>query len=82
MSSKVLLSVAVITGFTVYCFNRGKNALAAKGEAKQDLTRWEGEGGNVPQVATPSPASIPQTSVPPASIPQTLYPGNGSSAQH
>ena len=72
MSSKLLLSVAVLAGFTTYCFHRGKNAQAAKGEVKQDLTRWEGEGGNVPQVATPSPASVPQTS----------YPGNGSSAQH
>jgi hypothetical protein len=72
MSSKLFVSIAVLAGFAAYCFNRGKAAHAAKGEVKQDLTRWEGEGGNVPHVATPSPAPVPQSS----------YPGNGSSAPH
>jgi len=31
---------------------------------KEDLNRWEGEGGNVPAVATPSPAPMPRTSYP------------------
>jgi hypothetical protein len=72
MTSKLLFSIAVLAGFTNYCFQRGKARQAAKGEVKQDLTRWEGEGGNVPQVATPSPAPVPQSS----------YPANGAGAQH
>ena len=31
----------------------------------QTIDRWEGEGGNVPAVATPSPAPQPAASVPP-----------------
>jgi hypothetical protein len=54
-----------------YCFNRA-NAQRAQPGQRPDLTRWEGEGGNVPQVATPSPAPVPQSS----------YPGNGSEAHH
>jgi hypothetical protein len=35
-----------------------------KREVKEDLGRWEGEGGNVPTVATPSPAPTPKSSFP------------------
>jgi hypothetical protein len=70
MSNKLLFSIAALTGFVSYCFYRGKAGRSAKREVKQDLHRWEGEGGNVPQVATPSPAPVPQSS----------YPGNGASA--
>jgi hypothetical protein len=31
---------------------------------KEDLRRWEGEGGNDPAVATPSPVVTPQSSYP------------------
>jgi hypothetical protein len=47
-----------------YCFNRGQGARMMKREVKEDLGRWEGEGGNVPAVATPSPAPTPQSSFP------------------
>ena len=70
--TKTLVAIAAVAGFVTYCFNRGRAANAVRGEQKQDLTRWEGEGGNVPQVATPSPAPVPQSS----------YPGNGSEARH
>jgi hypothetical protein len=70
MTSKLFLTVAGIAAFVSYCFHRGKTAHATKGEVKEDLRRWEGEGGNVPQVATPSPAPIPQSS----------HPGNGAAA--
>jgi hypothetical protein len=70
--TRILVATAAVAGFVTYCFNRGRAAQAARGEHKQDLTRWEGEGGNVPQVATPSPAPVPQSS----------YPGNGSEARH
>lgn len=72
MSSKVILGVAGLAAFVSYCFYRGQCARATKTEVKEDLRRWEGEGGNVPAVATPSP-------VPP---PQATYPGNGANAPH
>ncbi|MGZ5036012.1 MAG: hypothetical protein ACXWG1_09915 [Usitatibacter sp.] len=72
MTNRMLFSIAALAGVVTYCFHRGKAAHAVKGEVKQDLHRWEGEGGNVPQVATPSPAPVPQSS----------YPGNGSVAPH
>jgi hypothetical protein len=31
---------------------------------KSAVGKWEDEGGNVPQVPTPSPAPVPQSSVP------------------
>jgi hypothetical protein len=72
MTRKLLLSVAGLAALVSYCFHRGQSAHATKGEVKDDLRRWEGEGGNVPQVATPSP-------LPPQ---QSPYPGNGSAARH
>lgn len=70
--TRTLVAVAAIAGFVTYCFYRGRNERALHVAHKQDLTRWEGEGGNVPQVATPSPAPVPPSS----------YPGNGSEARH
>jgi hypothetical protein len=62
MRTGALLAVAGLAAFVTYCFNRGKGAQARKREIKEDLRRWEGEGGNVPAVATPSPAPVPQSS--------------------
>ncbi len=71
--TRTLVAVAAIAGFVTYCFYRGRNERALHvWRTSRDLTRWEGEGGNVPQVATPSPAPVPQSS----------YPGNGSEARH
>ena len=72
MTNKMLITVAGLAAFVSYCFQRGQCAQATKAEVKQDLRRWEDEGGNVPQVATPSPAPVPQSS----------YPGNGAAARH
>ena len=69
--TRILVATAVLAGFVAYCFNRAHAQRAQPGQ-RTDLTRWEGEGGNVPQVATPSPAPVPQSS----------YPGNGSEAHH
>jgi hypothetical protein len=60
--SRMLLGIAGLAAFVGYCFHRGQCAKAAKTEVKEDMRRWEGEGGNVPEVATPSPAPIPQSS--------------------
>lgn len=36
----------------------------AEPELGEDLWKWEGEGGNVPQVPTVAPAPTPKASVP------------------
>jgi hypothetical protein len=70
MTSKGLLSIAGLAAFVGYCLHRGQRAKAAKTEVKEDLKRWEGEGGNVPSVETPAP------------LPQPSYPGSDSYARH
>ena len=51
---KLLLALAA--GLLGYCYKCGIDARNKKGALKEEVTRWEGEGGNVPTVATPSPA--------------------------
>ena len=60
------LLFAMLAGGLGACYYLGSEAKARKKAAvrKEDLTRWEGEGGNVPAVATPSPAPQPQSSFP------------------
>ena len=58
------LLIAMAAGALGYCYYRGCDVKAGKIEKKEDLTRWEGEGGNVPAVATPAPVVIPQNSLP------------------
>jgi hypothetical protein len=72
MTNKMLFSIAGLAGLVSYCFYRVQATRTVKGEVKHDLNRWEEEGGNAPQVATPSPAPVPQSS----------YPGNGATAPH
>lgn len=72
MTGKLILGLAGLAGFVGYCFYRGECAHASKREVKEDLGRWEGEGGNVPAVATPSPAPVPPSS----------YPAPGTYARH
>ena len=59
---KALLALAA--GALGYCYYRGCDAKSTKVAVKEDVTRWEGEGGNVPAVATPSPAPVPQSALP------------------
>jgi hypothetical protein len=70
--TKTFLALSGLAAFVGYCFYRGQCAKATKTEVKEDLGRWEGEGGNVPAVATPSPAPVPQSS----------YTAPGSEARH
>ena len=67
-----LVGITALAAFLTYCFRQAARSQSAKAEVKDDLRRWEGEGGNVPAVATPSPAPAPQFS----------YPSAGSEARH
>ena len=62
---KMLLAVAA--GALGYCYYRGSELRSHRKVLKEDVVRWEGEGGNVPAVATPSPAPVPESSIPPGS---------------
>ena len=62
MTNRLLLSIAGLAALAGYCFYRGQCAKISKTEVKEDLGRWEGEGGNDPAVATPSPAPTTQSS--------------------
>jgi hypothetical protein len=55
------LLLALAAGIAGYCYYRGMEA-RRHARPPEELNRWEGEGGNVPSVATPSPA--PQGYVP------------------
>jgi hypothetical protein len=70
--TKAFVGLVALSAFVGYCFYRGGFATRSRGEVKEDLNRWEGEGGNVPAVATPSPAPVPQSS----------YATPGSEARH
>lgn len=67
---RALIGIAAVAAFVTYCFQRGRSARARMSDVKDDLRRWEGEGGNVPAVATPSPA------------PRSSFPDPASSARH
>lgn len=43
---------------------RARRAQVEKKDLKDEIKRWEDEGGNVPQVPTPGPAGAPVKSVP------------------
>ena len=56
------LLLALTAGALGYCYYRGCEVKSHKIGLKEQVSRWEGEGGNVPAVATPSPAPVPKTS--------------------
>ncbi len=59
---KMLLAIAA--GMLGYCYYRGLESQRGRAERRHELGRWEGEGGNVPAVATPAPAPVPRSSFP------------------
>ena len=69
---RALIGIAAVAAFVAYCFSRANSVRENRIEAKEDLRRWEGEGGNVPAVATSSPPPVPQSS----------FPDPSSSARH
>jgi hypothetical protein len=64
MAPLLLLAFAGGAAGLGYCYYRGACSKSVKKEIKHDITRWEGEGGNVPTVATPTPQARPQSSMP------------------
>ena len=52
------LLLALVAGAFGYCYKCGLDARVKRTSIKEQVHRWEGEGGNVPTVATPSPAPI------------------------
>lgn len=52
---KLLLALAA--GTLGYFYKCGLDARRRRGALKEEVTRWEGEGGNVPSVPPPSPAA-------------------------
>ncbi|HZZ93876.1 MAG TPA: hypothetical protein VFE23_15045 [Usitatibacter sp.] len=65
------IALAGLAAFIAYCFRRNAQLRAEGLEARDDLKRWEAEGGNVPAVATPSPAA-----------PATYVPGGDPNVRH
>ena len=49
------LAIAGVAGGLGYCYWRGTCSRHEKRAVKEDITRWEAEGGNVPEVDTPTP---------------------------
>ena len=49
------LLLALAAGVLGYCYYRGRELRVAAPPRREELQRWEGEGGNVPSVATPRP---------------------------
>ena len=66
-----VIALAGLGAFIAWCFRRNDELRAARSQAREELGRWEAEGGNVPAVATPSP-------VPPA----TYVPGGDPNVRH
>ena len=62
------LILALAAGVLGYCYYRGQAAKVTKVAVKEDLRRWEGEGGNVPAVATPSPLPTAEGTIPDSSV--------------
>jgi len=64
MAPLLLLAFAGGAAGLGYCYYRGQCARRDKLTAKEELKRWEDEGGNIPTVETPTPQARPQTSHP------------------
>ena len=58
------LLIAMAAGVLGYCYYTGSQERLRKSGSREAVNRWEGEGGNVPAVATPTPAPVPKASFP------------------
>ena len=62
--TRLLLSLAGLAGGLGFCYYCGLKRRSVHREIKEDVNRWEHEGGNVPEVDTPAPQVQPQSSFP------------------
>jgi hypothetical protein len=53
------IALAGLAAFVAWCFRRNAQLRAGATEAREEVRRWEAEGGNIPAVATPSPVPTP-----------------------
>lgn len=66
-----VIALAGLGAFIAWCFRRNEELRASRVEAREELGRWEAEGGNVPAVATPSP--VPPTTYVPGGDPNVRH---------
>ena len=60
------LILALAAGAIGYCYFRGKSARALRGGLREEVARWEGEGGNPARAATAQPPADPMATPFPA----------------
>jgi hypothetical protein len=58
-----LIALMGLAAFIAYCFRRNEELRTVGRQSREEIGRWEAEGGNVPSVATPSP-TVTTTYVP------------------
>ena len=49
------IALTGLAAFITYCFRRNEELRMARLQSREEIGRWEAEGGNVPAVATPAP---------------------------
>lgn len=62
--TRLLFALAGAAAGVGYCYYCGRKSKSLHREIKEDVHRWEAEGGNVPEVPTPTPLVQPQSSLP------------------
>ena len=62
--TRLLFALAGAAAGIGYCYYCGRKSRRLHREMKDHVHRWEDEGGNVPEVATPTPQVQPQSSIP------------------
>jgi hypothetical protein len=66
-----VIALAGLGAFIAWCFRRNEELRAARSAAREEIGRWEAEGGNVPAVASPS--AVPRTTYAPGGDPNVRH---------
>jgi hypothetical protein len=64
MRTSLLVLTAGAAAAAALGYLRAKRARSEKKELKEEIRKWEDEGGHAAQVPTPSPVEAPEKSVP------------------
>ncbi len=62
--SILILGLGIVAGVILATTARDRRRHKGRRELKEDVERWEDEGGNVPEVATVSPGAAREPVVP------------------